>query len=104
MKLRYFIASTALFLSFSSFAGDYELSCNSPQTEMCGEYTFDSRSDRDNFKKRCKSGGGDIVSSCESGPSCSHSTVSRTVTTYVYNKNSRDVKRSCDSNRGDFNE
>jgi len=102
MRIRYFIASAAIFVSFSSFAGDYELACDSPQTEMCGEYTFDSRSDRDNFKQRCKSGGGNIVSSCDSGPACYHSTGSRTVTTYVYNSTSGDVKRSCASNGGRF--
>ncbi|WP_428633366.1 ankyrin repeat domain-containing protein [Sedimenticola sp.] len=87
----------------TSNSGSLSMSCNSPQTSMCGEYTFQSSSDRNNFVSQCRAGGGSILSGkCSPGPSCYHNDNGRTVTTYVYGVSPASVRDNCQREGGTF--
>ena len=98
MALGIFVISPAN----SSNTGDFSFSCNNSKDQLCGDYTFQVKSEYDKAVKQCRSYGAEVTNGCSPAPSCLSTRAVNTYRTYRYDSSVRSVKTNCLGAGGKF--
>ena len=82
------------------------LTCDIPSQNVCGEYSFRSSRDLENFSRSCRSGGavvtkGEHICSATVGY-CLHTAGGRQTKTYAYGRVQTTVARNCEATGGTY--